>query len=72
MWEKQIKVQKAAEEAKKARDRAEQLRLEMQENSASQSEDEFGGHGSSDLKQREFANEMSKLSARDEKPPGHP
>ena len=45
MWRKQIRAQKAAEQAKVATDRAEQLKNEIQENdSASPSEDERG-HG---------------------------
>lgn len=44
MWRKQIRAQKAAEEAKVLSDRAEQLRSEAQEgDSASQSEDERSG-----------------------------
>ena len=44
MWRKQIRAQKAAEEAKVLSDRAEQLRKELQgDESASQSEDERNG-----------------------------
>ena len=44
MWRKQIRAQKAAEEAKVLSDRAEQLRREIQgDDSASQSEDERNG-----------------------------
>lgn len=44
MWRKQIRAQKAAEEAKVLSDRAEQLRSEVQgDESASQSEDERAG-----------------------------
>ena len=69
MWRKQIRAQKAAEEARVLTDRAEQLRNEAQaqgEESASQSEDEPSGT-SPPTQARGGAQDKN----RDEPPPGH-
>lgn len=67
MWRKQIRAQKAAEEAKVLSDRAEQLRKESQgDESASQSEDERNG------KSRAATPRPPDDGARGGMPDGHP
>lgn len=69
MWRKQIKAQKAAEEAKVLSDRAEQLRNEAQgDESASQSEDERNGVN----RRGRTSAELLMTPAQDEGPAGMP
>ena len=68
MWRKQIRAQKAAEEAKVLSDRAEQLRNEVQgDGSASHSEDERNGADT-----RPASSGQHDFDDRRGMPPGHP
>ncbi|MCJ1389023.1 hypothetical protein MMC18_001876 [Xylographa bjoerkii] len=69
MWRKQIRAQKAAEEAKVLSDRAEQLRSEAQgDESASQSEDERAGRNKGAATPAEAKHNEENHAM----PPGHP
>lgn len=74
MWRKQIRAQKAAEEAKVLSDRAEQLRNEAQgDESASQSEDERnGGNQRRGRSPPARSDRESQDDEGDAKPHGHP
>lgn len=72
MWRKQIRAQKAAEEAKVLSDRAEQLRNEFQgDDSASQSEDERNGGNHRGKSRTALPGPMAHDDGR-EMPHGHP
>lgn len=73
MWRKQIRAQKAAEEAKVLSDRAEQLRNEAQSvESASQSEDERNGGQQRGRSPPAGGGSESQDDEGDAKPHGHP
>ena len=73
MWRKQIRAQKAAEEARVLTDRAEQLKNEAQsEESASQSEDERLGTSPPKQAKGGAQDNSTQDNSRDDLPPGHP